>query len=58
MHFYVRNVIYKMKSYFPQPAQGASHTTAVLLRKLDCVLHRLERESGFPFNKNYLIFLK
>ena len=56
------NFIYKVKSYFPQPAQGAGHTTyhfVLVLWKLDCcILQRLERESRFLFSKKYFIFLK
>ena len=58
----VPNVIYKIKSYFPQPVQGAGYTTnhfVLLLWKLDCcILQRLERESRFLFSKKYIIFLK
>ena len=56
------NVIYKVKSYFPQPVQSAVHTTyhfVLLLWTLDCcILQRLEQESKFLFSKKYLIFLK
>ena len=58
----VSNVIYKIKSYFPQPVQGAGHSIyhfVLLLWKLDCcILQRLERESRFLYSKKYIIFLK
>ena len=59
----VSNVIYKAKSYYPQPVQGAAHTTyhfVLLLWKWDncCILQRLKRESNFLFSKKYFIFLK
>ena len=51
------NVIYKIKSYFPQPVQAPGHTTynfVLLLWKLGCcILKRLERESRFLFSKKY-----
>ena len=56
------NVIYKVKSYFPQPVQSAGHTKyhfVLLLWKLDCcILQKLEHESRFLFSKKYFIFLK
>ena len=50
----VSNVIYKAKSYYPQPVQGAAHTTyhfVLLLWKWDncCILQRL--------NVNQIFFL-
>ena len=51
------NVIYKIKSCFRQPVQGAGHITyhfVLLLWKLGCcILKRLERESRFLFSKKY-----
>ena len=52
-----QNIIYNIKSYFPQPVEGARHTTS--LQKLDCcILQKLEREWRFPFHKKYFKFLK
>ena len=43
------NVIYKVKSYFPQPVQGAAKIR---------LMQRLESESRFLLGKKYFIFLK
>ena len=55
------NVIYKVKSYFPQPVQGAGRTKyhfVLLLRKLDCcILQRLEHGLRFLLVRSTLFFL-
>ena len=51
------NVIYKIKSNFPQPVLGAMHTTLLYLYENYTAVY-YKGESRFPFSKKYFIFLK
>ena len=52
-----RNVIYKIKSNFPQPVQGAMHTILLYLYENYTAVY-YKGESRFPFSKKYFKFLK